>query len=322
MADERADKGPGASLDWPGKRAAFATADALPHGELVDEERRASAHRLIEGDNLDVLRALQRDASQRARLIYIDPPYNTGRSFLYSDRFGAPGADARSAWLDMMAPRLVLGRRLLREDGALFVSIDDREVHYLRLLLDEIFGAANFVTGIVWHKVFASKASARHFSESHEHVLVYARDKELWQRNLLPRNDEQLAAYTNPDDDPRGPWRSVSLSGAQFVLGRLVGHDLSERARHRRAARGDAIGRSPKPVSKRSLPTVASTGARTAAGFRGARRSCPRCKPGSCRRRFGVTARWAAPKTPSASSWRAFQSTRRATYLALPSRCV
>ena len=123
-----------------------------------------------------------------------------------------------SAWLSMMYPRLFLARQLLREDGVIFISIDDHEVHNLRLLMNEVFGEENFVANVVWQKKQSPQRDATYFSDMHDHVLVYARcrkqnrsDPTGWERQLLPRGEEQDARYSNPDDDPRGPWQSVSL---------------------------------------------------------------------------------------------------------------
>ncbi len=160
---------------------------------------------VIEGDNLEVLRHLKKPLCQAAKLIYIDPPYNTGQAFQYRDRFGGD-------WSAMMGPRLRLGRELLQEDGLLCVSIDDGEVHHLRLLLDQIFGAGNFVTTLIWQKVFAPKNSAKRFSQSHEYIVCYARNRHRFTPCLLPRRPESDARYVNRDGDPRGPWASDNLT--------------------------------------------------------------------------------------------------------------
>jgi adenine-specific DNA-methyltransferase len=121
-----------------------------------------------------------------------------------------------SNWLSMMLPRLYIARNLLREDGVIFVSIDDNEVHNLRLLMNEIFGEENFVASVIWQRVYAPKSSARHFSEDHDYVLVFAKNADLWTPNLLPRTDEQNSVYKNPDDDPRGPWRPNNLAARNY----------------------------------------------------------------------------------------------------------
>lgn len=198
------------TLQWPGKAEAQARAEAPPPGCLVPGGPPEGTHRLIAGDNLPVLGHLAEELTGAVRLIYIDPPYNTGRDFLFRDKFGR-GEDRHSAWLSFMLPRLLLARRLLHPEGVLFVSIDDREVHRLRLLLDEVFGAQQAVATVVWQKVFAPKNSARHFSADHEYVLVYAAHADRWRPNLLPRTAQANARYKNPDQDPRGPWASDNL---------------------------------------------------------------------------------------------------------------
>jgi adenine-specific DNA-methyltransferase len=232
-------------LSWAGKTEALAalqvpsTATLRPSLSLsinYDEARNA----VIEGDNLEVLRLLQRSYGGRVKMIYIDPPYNTGGDFIYEDDF-RHGLDAylrfsgqldkngnlkssgnetagryHSKWLSMMYPRLALARNLLRSDGVIFVSIDDHEIHNLRLLMDEVFGPENFVASVIWQKVYSPKSSARHFSEDHDYVLVYARNAETWVPGLLPRTSAQDAAYTNPDDDPRGDWKPSDLSARNY----------------------------------------------------------------------------------------------------------
>jgi len=117
-----------------------------------------------------------------------------------------------SNWLNMMLPRLYLARNLLREDGVIFVSIDDNEVHNLRCVMNEVFGEENFIATIIWQKVYSPKNTARHFSEDHDYILVYARNSENWMPNLLSRTDEMEARYANPDNDPRGPWKPVDTA--------------------------------------------------------------------------------------------------------------
>ena len=196
-----------ATIMFPGKEEAARLASTPPRGALEPPLLLGDrANLLIEGDNLPVLQHLRATLRGGVRVIYIDPPYNTGNGFHYNDRF------AGTRWLAMMLPRLMLAHDLLSLDGALFVSIDDNQVHSLRMLLDEVFGAECFLTTIVWHKVFARKSSARGFSESHEYVLAYERSKGRFERNLLPRSEAQRGDYRNPDADPRGPWISVTLS--------------------------------------------------------------------------------------------------------------
>lgn len=228
-------------LDWPGKRAAAFAANA-PIAKTLRPIREESVdfdttkNVFIEGDNLDALKLLQESYLGKVKLIYIDPPYNTGRDFIYDDDFAENAreflvrsgqsddegrglvaltdTDGRyhSDWLSMMYPRLKLARNLLREDGVIFISIDDHEVDNLRKLCAEVFGAQNFVAQIIWQKVFSPKNSAQWFSEDHDYILVFARDKAQWAPNPLPRTAEMDARYKNPDNDPRGSWMSSDLA--------------------------------------------------------------------------------------------------------------
>ncbi len=234
-------------LDWVGKSEAYRTLQAPTTATLRPNRGQSvnfdtASHALIEGENLEVLKVLQKAYFGQVKLIYIDPPYNTGSDqFVYPDRFQESKEDYlkriqdmddqgallregqfrkntresghyHSNWLSMMLPRLYIARNLLREDGVIFVSIDDNEVHNLRLLMNEIFGEENFVASVIWQRVYAPKSSARHFSEDHDHVLVYARNADAWTPNLLPRTDEQNSVNKNPDSDPRGPWRPNNLA--------------------------------------------------------------------------------------------------------------
>lgn len=143
--------------------------------------------------------------------IYIDPPYNTGSAFTHYD----DGVE-HSQWLSLMRDRLEILRSLLTTDGAIWVSIDDNECHYLKVMMDEVFGRTNFIAHVIWEKVFASKNSSQHFSANHDHLLVYGYAAEKWKRNLIPRNAAQETDYKNPDDDPRGLWNSVALSARNY----------------------------------------------------------------------------------------------------------
>jgi adenine-specific DNA-methyltransferase len=232
-------------LDWPGKREAVLAANApiaktlRPcREESVDFD--ATKNLFIEGDNLDALKLLQETYLGKVKLIYIDPPYNTGNDFIYEDDFAEDNeayllrsnqkdesgnrmvanteANGRfhSDWLSMLYPRLRLAKNLLKEDGAIFVSIADQEVHNLRFIMNEVFGAENFVATIIWQKVFSPKNSARHFSEDHDYIVVYARDGAKWTPSSLPRTEEMDARYSNPDEDSRGPWTSGDLSARNF----------------------------------------------------------------------------------------------------------
>lgn len=182
---------------------------------------------IIEGDNLIALKALLPTHAGRIKCIYIDPPYNTGNEgWVYNDNLTQPqfkewigqtvgkeGEDAtrHDKWCCMMYPRLQLLKELLRDDGAIFISIDDNEVASLRMLMDEIFGENNFIATIIWQKIYSPKSSAKFFSENHDYVVLYAKDRDEWNRKLLPRTEEQNERYDNPDNDSRGPWKPSGL---------------------------------------------------------------------------------------------------------------
>lgn len=167
-------------------------------------------NRLIFGDNLLALKALEQEFSGKVKCVFIDPPYNTGSAFSHYD----DGLE-HSIWLGLMRDRLEIIRRLLSEDGSLWITIDDNEAHYLKVLCDEVFGRANFVSNVVWQKKYAPANDALWLSDSHDHILVYARNKEVWRPNKLPRTEEQDTLYKNPDDDPRGPWMSDNYTCAK-----------------------------------------------------------------------------------------------------------
>lgn len=162
---------------------------------------------LIQGDNLLALKALEQQFRGQVKCIFIDPPYNTGSAFIHYD-----DALEHSIWLSMMRDRLELLRGLLRPDGSIWITIDDNEAHYLKVLCDDVFGRSNFVANVVWQKRFSPNSTAQYLSDSHDHVIVFAQDKQRWQRNLLPRDDKHNRNYKNPDNDPRGPWTSGDLS--------------------------------------------------------------------------------------------------------------
>lgn len=172
---------------------------------------RDSGNMLIQGDNLDALKALLPYYAGRVKCIYIDPPYNTRSAFEhYDDNL------EHSRWLAMMWPRLELLRELMAEDGSIWVSIDDNEGHYLKVIMDEVFGRGNFVANVIWRKNYSPKSSARHFSADHDHVFVYARNADNWSPNPMPRTEKQDKAYKNLDNDPRGPWKTSDLSARNF----------------------------------------------------------------------------------------------------------
>ncbi len=166
-----------------------------------------SPNMLIQGDNLEALKALLPYYAGRVKCIYIDPPYNTRSAFEHYD-----DSLEHTLWLSMMYPRLELLRELLSEDGSIWVSIDDNEGHYLKALMDEVFGRKNFITTVIWRKNYAPKSSARHFSEDHDYLLIYAKNADGWIPNSMPRSEKQDKAYKNPDNDPRGLWKTSDLS--------------------------------------------------------------------------------------------------------------
>ena len=157
-------------------------------------------NRLIFGDNLLALKALEQEFSGKVKCVFIDPPYNTGSAFTHYD----DGLE-HSIWLGLMRDRLEIIRRLLSEDGSLWITIDDNECHYLKVLCDEVFGRANFVCNAIWEKADSPRNSARQFSTDHDHLLVYSKAPD-WIPRKLARTDEANSIYANPDNDPRGPW--------------------------------------------------------------------------------------------------------------------
>ncbi len=163
--------------------------------------------KLVFGDNLLALKALEQEYTGRVKCVFIDPPYNTGSAFEHYD----DGLE-HSIWLGLMRDRLEILRRLLAEDGSLWVTIDDNEAHYLKVLCDEVFGRKNFVANVLWQKRFSPNSTAQYISDSHDHVLVFAKEKDKWSRKLLPRDEKHNKNYKNPDNDPRGPWTSGDMS--------------------------------------------------------------------------------------------------------------
>ena len=167
---------------------------------------------LIHGDNLMALKTLYYEGfAGKVKCVYIDPPYNTGAAFEhYDDNF------EHSTWLNLMRPRLELLRKLLASDGSIWISIDDEEQAYLKVLCDEIFGRNNFVSTVIWEKKYAPQNDAKWLSDNHDFILVYAKNKETWRPNLLPRTDEMNARYKNPDNDPRGLWKAGDCSARTY----------------------------------------------------------------------------------------------------------
>jgi len=178
-------------------------------GKAIESDKSKLVNLLIEGDNYHSLAVLNFTHREAVDLIYIDPPYNTGNGdFIYNDKFVDKEDSFRhSKWLSFMEKRLKLSRFLLKETGAIFISIDDNEQAPLRMLCDEIFGEQNFVSTIIWQRAYSPKNQSRHISVDHEYILVYAKDIEHLNVQLLPRTDKMNARYKNPDNDPRGVWK-------------------------------------------------------------------------------------------------------------------
>ena len=229
------------AFTWPGKADAIrqsqtpSTATLRPcpeksRGRDGQDGSFDSDNIYIEGDNLEVLKLLQRGYHGKVKMIYIDPPYNTGHDFVYKDKFGDtianykeqaglagqsnPDTSGRyhSDWCSMMYPRLRLARELLSDDGVIFISIDDNEDRNLRILCDEVFGEANFVAQLIWERAYSPKNDAKYVSNSHDYVLVYGKSIERFVIGRLPRTEEANARYKNPDNDPRGVWKPSDLS--------------------------------------------------------------------------------------------------------------
>ena len=227
-------------LSWHGKRRARRLALTPSTGTLrpcpeESVEWNSTQNLMIEGDNLEVLKLLQRSYTNKVKLIYIDPPYNTGKDFVYRDNYKdgiknylqitgqlddngdkvCTNTDAsgrfHTNWLNMMYPRLKVARTLLRHDGFLFMTVDDAEVHHLRQIADEIFGEENFVANVVWEKKYTRSNDAQLFSANHDHVLIFAKDRSGSELSLQRRTADQEAAYRNPDGHPKGPWKATPL---------------------------------------------------------------------------------------------------------------
>lgn len=203
-------------LNWLTRDEDIRTAARVPYRLLeevpsLSEGDGDAGNMLIQGDNLEALKALLPFYAGRVKCIYIDPPYNTRSAFEhYDDNL------EHTQWLALMWPRLELLRDLLAEDGSIWVSIDDNEGHYLKVIMDEVFGRGKFITNVIWRKNYSPKSSARHFSEDHDHILVYAKNADSFIPNLMPRTEKQDKAYKNPDNDPRGPWKTSDLSARNF----------------------------------------------------------------------------------------------------------
>jgi adenine-specific DNA-methyltransferase len=199
-------------LDWVNKNQAVRTSDEVPyhllqHKKTYGDTDAAADNLIIQGDNLQALKALLPFYTGKVKCIFIDPPYNTQSAFEhYDDKL------EHSQWLSMMYPRLVLLRDLLADGGSIWVTLDDREAHYFKVMMDEVFVRSNFVANVVWQKKYSPQNDAKWLSDNHDHVLVYAKCKEVWRPNLLPRSDDMNARYKNPDNDIRGVWKPADFS--------------------------------------------------------------------------------------------------------------
>ena len=227
---------------WPGKneaimKAAEATTKTLRPCPEESKNWDTTQNLYIEGDNLEALKILQESYLGKVKMIYIDPPYNTGKDFIYSDKYCKSAAEGKedeierdeetndnlfqntesngrfhSDWCSMIYPRLKLARDLLRDDGVIFISIDDNEVHNLRKICDEIFGESNFVAQLIWERAFAPKNDAKFVSNSHDYVVMYTKNICNFKIGRLSRTEEADARYSNPDNDPRGVWQSDNMT--------------------------------------------------------------------------------------------------------------
>ncbi len=189
-------------LEEPGR--SYHAKHRVTEGDIFD-------NRLIFGDNLLALKALEAEFAGKVKCVFIDPPYNTGSAFTHYD----DGVE-HSIWLSLMRDRLEIIRRLLAEDGSLWITIDDNEAHYLKVLCDEAFGRANFVSDVVWQKRISPDSDAQFLSSTHDHILIYAKNVDRCVMNRLPRTEEQDARYLNPDNDPRGIWTSSDLTRREY----------------------------------------------------------------------------------------------------------
>jgi adenine-specific DNA-methyltransferase len=198
-------------LEWNNRKQDLAASDKIKYRLLQPVQKLSvgdedTANMLIEGDNVEALKALLPYYGGQVKCAFLDPPYNTTSDFEhYDDNL------EHSQWLSMMYPRLELTRELLKDDGAVFITVDDNESHYLKVIMDEIFGRKNFVANAVWQKKYTVANDAKWFSSTHDHVLIYAKNKDKWFPNRLGRSAEMDARYKNPDKHPKGDWKATPL---------------------------------------------------------------------------------------------------------------
>lgn len=199
-------------LEWLDRQQDVAKANDVPYRLLEPIQKHSygdpdSPNMLIKGDNLDALKSLLPYYGGQVKCIFIDPPYNTRSAFEHYD-----DNVEHSQWLSMMYPRLQLLKRLLSEDGSIWITLDDNEAHYFKVMADEVFGRKNFVANVIWRKNYAPKSSARQFSVDHDHIFVYGKASQNWAPNLIARTQDQDKIYKNVDNDPRGLWRPDNLT--------------------------------------------------------------------------------------------------------------
>lgn len=236
---------------WRGKRNAKRIADAPARTTTLIADKKSSKdwdetkNVYIEGDNLEALKLMQKAYGEKIKVIYIDPPYNTGHDFVYKDKYHDPynnylretgqvdeegnvtttnresNGRFHTDWLNMMYPRLKLARNLLMDDGVIFISIDDNEDANLKKICDEIFGENNFLAQVVWERAYSPINLKKNFSQSHDYILVYAKDASIVETRGIPRKGEANNRYNNPDNDPRGDWKSSDLSVGPAVQGNI-----------------------------------------------------------------------------------------------------
>lgn len=203
-------------LNWLNREDAVTTARQTPYRLLREVEDlgygdTSSENMIIQGDNLEALKSLLPFYAGQVKCIYIDPPYNTGHAFEHYD-----DNVEHSTWLSLLYPRLELLREFLTEDGSIWISIDDDECHYLKVICDEIFGRKNFVGNIVWQKAYTANQTARYISDTHDHILCYAKNIDSLFFGKVSRTSDQKKSFKNPDNDPRGPWKAENLSAGKF----------------------------------------------------------------------------------------------------------
>ena len=233
---------------WPDKRNAIRLANA-PTTDTLRPCREESVNfdttqnLYIEGDNLQVLKLLRENYLGKVKMIYIDPPYNTGNDFVYNDDFAQDAGDYihnsgqedeegnrlvantesngrfHTDWLNMIYPRLKVAKDLLSEDGSIFISIDDHEVENLKEVCDEIYGRNNFVSCLIWEKKFSPQNDDKYITAVHDYILLYAKSKQIWRPQLQSRSDNALNKFKNPDNDPRGVWTSGDLTSKTKASG-------------------------------------------------------------------------------------------------------